>query len=99
MAIPKRLTTILVALILAVLAAAPAAGVAAHEDEGFVYVNLNTAGVNSVSGFARRADGTLAPLPGSPFAIDGAGTGAAIGTQGALQLSGDGRYLIAADAG
>jgi 6-phosphogluconolactonase (cycloisomerase 2 family) len=54
--------------------------------------------VNTVAGFARNADGTLTALPGSPFAIGGAGTGAAIGTQGALQLSGDGRYLLAADA-
>src|SRR5439155_11467915 len=36
---------------------------------------------------------------GSPFAVGGMGTGAGLAAQGALQLSGDGRYLLAADAG
>ena len=66
---------------------------------GHVYVNDNTAAGNTVAGFDRHADGTLSPIPGSPFAIGGAGTGHGIGSQGALQLSGDGRYLLAADAG
>ena len=65
---------------------------------GHVYVNNNSAGVNSVSGFDRHTDGTLTPISGSPFAIGGAGTGAPTGSQGALQLSHDGRYLIAVDA-
>jgi 6-phosphogluconolactonase (cycloisomerase 2 family) len=38
-------------------------------------------------------------LSGSPFAVGGAGTGSGIGSQGALQLSADGRYLLAVDAG
>ncbi len=66
---------------------------------GHVYVNDNTAGVNTVAGFDRHADGTLTPLPGSPFAAGGAGTGTSIGSQGAIQLSTDGRYLLAVDAG
>lgn len=66
---------------------------------GFVYVNDNSAGTNTVAGFARQADGSLAPLPGSPFAAGGSGTGASIGSQGALQAARGGRYLIAADAG
>jgi 6-phosphogluconolactonase len=66
---------------------------------GQLYVNDNTAGINTVSGFDRHADGTLTPLPGSPFAVGGAGTGGGIGSQGALQLSADGRYLLAVDAG
>src|SRR5437660_588291 len=66
---------------------------------GHVYVNDNTAGTNTVAAFDRHSDGTLTPLHGSPFAIGGAGTGHGIGSQGALQLSGDGRYLLAADAG
>ena len=37
--------------------------------------------------FDRHADGTLTPLPGSPFATGGAGTGAGIGSQGALQIT------------
>ncbi len=66
---------------------------------GYVYVNDNTAGTNTVAGFARHADGSLTPLPGSPFSAGGAGTGAGIGSQGALQQTSDGRYLLAADAG
>ena len=66
---------------------------------GHVYVNDNTAGENTVAGFDRHADGTLSPIPGSPFAVGGAGSGHGIGSQGALQLSADGRYLLAADAG
>jgi 6-phosphogluconolactonase len=96
----KRFALAIITIVLAVLAATPAISLAAApEAVGYVYVNLNTASMNTIAGFARYADGTLAPLPGSPFAAGGAGTGAAIGTQGALQLSDDGRYLLAADAG
>ncbi len=66
---------------------------------GHVYVNDNTAPVNTISAFDRHADGTLTPIPGSPFTTDGAGTGKGIGSQGALQQSADGRYLLAVDAG
>jgi 6-phosphogluconolactonase len=66
---------------------------------GHVYVNDNTAGSNTIAAFNRYADGTLAPLAGSPFAAGGAGAGSLIGSQGALQQSTDGRYLLAADAG
>lgn len=66
---------------------------------GYVYVNDNTAGTNTVAGFGRHVDGTLTSLSGSPFSVGGAGTGSAIGSQGALQLSSDGRYLLAVDAG
>jgi 6-phosphogluconolactonase (cycloisomerase 2 family) len=65
---------------------------------GHVYVNDNTV-VNSISAFARHADGTLTPLAGSPFPSGGAGTGSGLASQGALQTSSDGRYLIAVDAG
>jgi 6-phosphogluconolactonase len=66
---------------------------------GDVYVNDNTARTNTVAGFARHRDGSLTPLPGSPFRAGGAGTGAGIGSQGALQESANGRYLLAVDAG
>jgi len=79
-------------------AAARASG--AHSDVvGHVYVNDNTAGTNTVAGFERHADGTLTPLPGSPFVAGGVGTGTIIGSQGALQLSDDGRYVLAVAAG
>jgi 6-phosphogluconolactonase len=66
---------------------------------GHVYVNDNTAGENTIAAFDRHADGTLTQTPGSPFAAGGAGTGTGIGSQGALQQSADGRYLLAVDAG
>jgi 6-phosphogluconolactonase (cycloisomerase 2 family) len=66
---------------------------------GHVYVDDNTAGANTIGAFNRHSDGTLTPEAGSPFAAGGAGTGAGLASQGALQISADGRFLIAADAG
>jgi 6-phosphogluconolactonase len=96
-----RLAATVGMLVAAVAGATTAAAGAAHGSDvvGHLYVNDNTAGSNTVSAFDRHADGTLSPLPGSPFAVGGAGTGQAIGSQGALQLSGDGRYLLAVDPG
>ena len=47
-----------------------------HADDipGHVYVNGNTAGTNTISGYDRHADGSLTPMPGSPFVAGGAGT-------------------------
>lgn len=89
------------ALLVALVGAAILTGRAgaASDVVGHVYVNDNTAGANTVAGFDRHADGSLTPLPGSPFVVGGAGTGKGIGSQGALQSSADGRYLLAADAG
>src|SRR5690349_19597805 len=94
-----------VSLGLALLAAAAAAPAAASADPpstpvvGYVYVNDNTAPANTIAGFARHADGTLTALAGSPFAAGGAGTGTGIGSQGSLQATRNGRYLLAVDAG
>jgi 6-phosphogluconolactonase (cycloisomerase 2 family) len=66
---------------------------------GHVYVNDNTAGTNTVAGFDRNPDGSLTPMPGFPFAVGGAGLGKGNASQGSLQLSSDGRYLLAVDAG
>ena len=72
----------------------------ANEDVvGHVYVNDNTAGANTIAGFDRHSDGSLTPIEGSPFNAGGQGTGTIVGSQGALQSSGDGRYLLAVDAG
>jgi 6-phosphogluconolactonase (cycloisomerase 2 family) len=70
-----------------------------HDVVGQVYVNDNTTPANTVAGFDRHADGSLTPIPGSPFAVGGAGTGHGDASQGSLQLSDDGRYLLAVDAG
>lgn len=67
---------------------------------GHVYVNdNNTNGENTIGAFDRHADGTLTPTPGSPFAAGGLGSPATTLSQGALQLSSDGRYLLAVDRG
>ena len=87
---------------LCVLAVATSSGVAAASAPrggGHVYVNDNTAGTNTVAAFNRQADGRLTPLPGSPFHAGGAGTGAITGSQGSLQVTADGRYLLVADSG
>ncbi len=47
---------------------------------------------------ARHADGTLTALPGSPYATAGAGSGAPVASQGSLQRSADGHFLLATDA-
>jgi 6-phosphogluconolactonase len=94
------------ALVLGLAAAAalavPAAASASADASpvvGHVYVNDNTKGTNTIGAFDRHADGTLTPEAGSPFAAGGAGTGAGLASQGALQFSADGRFLIAVDAG
>jgi hypothetical protein len=94
---------------LAITASAAAAGSATAQAAGggcgyrsacgYVYVNDNTTGTNTIAGFSRQADGRLTPLPGSPFRAGGTGTGSAIGSQGALQETSNGRYLLAVDAG
>ena len=66
---------------------------------GHVYVNDNTAGTNTIGAFDRHADGSLTPEAGSPFVAGGAGTGAGLASQGAIQITPDGRFLIAVDAG
>ena len=79
--------------------AAASAAAGASPVVGHVYVNDNTAGTNTIGVFDRHANGTLTPNAGSPFAAGGAGTGAGLASQGALQISPDGRFLIAVDAG
>jgi 6-phosphogluconolactonase len=102
----RVLTRAVTVLALSSAAAFAPAAASAHSrphhpwrDGGNVYVNDNTATANTVAAFQRRPDGSLQPLPGSPFATGGAGTGAGIGSQGSLQTAFDGRYVLAVDAG
>jgi len=85
----------------ALLAGSAVASVSAaspHEFVGHVYVNNNSAIHNGVAGFDRHRDGTLTPIAGSPFVTGGAGTGAPLGSAGAIQFSANGRYVLAVDA-
>ena len=93
--------------VLAVVLAGPAnasahdrtADGAAGHSTGYVYLDNNTAGTNTISGFSRGANGALTALRGSPFVAGGAGLGAGIATQGAIRTADDGQYLLAVDAG
>jgi len=84
----------------ATTAAVPAsASTAASPMVGYTYVDGNTAPANTIDGFARHADGSLTPLAGSPFSAGSAGMGAGLASQGAIQVTPDGKYLLAVDAG
>jgi 6-phosphogluconolactonase len=80
-------------------AASPASAATTSRVVGHTYVNDNAAGSNTIAAFDRHADGSLTPIPGSPFAAGGAGLGAGLGSQGAIQASPDHRFLLAVDAG
>jgi 6-phosphogluconolactonase len=66
---------------------------------GYTYIDGNTAPANTIDGYARHADGLLTPLAGSPFTAGGVGLGTGLASQGAIQATQDGRYLLAVDAG
>jgi 6-phosphogluconolactonase (cycloisomerase 2 family) len=89
--------------LLALALAGPAVGSASAHGRsnvtGHVYVNDNTPGTNTIAAFDRHADGSLTPTAGSPFSAGGAGTGGGLASQGALQITDHGRYLLAVDAG
>lgn len=63
---------------------------------GAVYVETNT-GANAIVVFDRAADGSLTEVGAVP--TGGAGTNAALGSQGAVILSADGSNLFAVNAG
>ena len=89
--------------LLAVGLAGPAVGSASADSPahvaGHVYINDNTAGTNTIAAFDRHADGSLTPVDGSPFSAGGAGAGAGLASQGAVQVTDNGRYLLAVDPG
>jgi 6-phosphogluconolactonase len=74
-----------------------ASAVAAPRIAGAVYSLTNATGGNQVQVFLRDAGGGLHPAG----AVDtgGTGTGAGLGSQGALALAGGGRWLLAVNAG
>jgi 6-phosphogluconolactonase len=85
-------------VILAASFALSGAGVAAAAgDSGAVYTLTNNAAGNAVAIFNRAADGTLTPAGSVP--TGGLGTGAGLGSQGALTLSANHQWLFAVNAG
>lgn len=75
------------------------AAAASSSIAGHVYVNENTAMSNAIGVFDRHPDGSLTPANPPSVATGGAGTGSVVGSQGALQLTADGKFLLAVDAG
>ena len=81
--------------VVALLAIAVPAGAA--EDQGAVYVLSNSAGANAVLAYDRAADGSLSYS--DSYATGGLGLGAGLGSQSAVTLSENGRFLLAVNAG
>jgi 6-phosphogluconolactonase (cycloisomerase 2 family) len=74
------------------------ASVAMNADApGAVYALTNEAGSNAVAMYTRAADGRLSWVGAAP--TGGAGAGSGLGSQGALALSDDGRWVFAVNAG
>jgi 6-phosphogluconolactonase len=64
---------------------------------GTVHTLTNDPAGNQVLTWARAADGSLTPA--EPIATGGQGSGDGLGSQGAVIVSADGRYLFAVNAG
>jgi 6-phosphogluconolactonase len=93
----RRFVTILAAALVAAAITAPAAWAAPGGPGGAVFTQTNDAAGNQVVIWSRSTDGTLAPAGSVP--TGGLGTGAGLGSQGAVTLSGDGRWLFVVNAG
>ncbi len=96
--ISRRPLAILAGAVL--LAGAAPAAVSAHEGggrAGTVYTLTNEATGNAVQAYSRAADGSLSWF--ATYPTGGLGTGAGLGSEGAVALSPDGAWLLAVDAG
>ena len=89
------LRPIVMGLVLALLAMAAPAGAA--DDPGAVYALSNDASGNAVLVYERGSDGSLAYTGSVPTGGLGAGNG--LGSQGAVTVSGNGRIVLAVNAG
>ena len=72
-------------------------GGTAMASEGALYTQTNSTTGNSVYRLDRAPDGSLNVV--ASYRTGGLGTGAGLGSQGAVALSDDGRTLVAVDAG
>jgi 6-phosphogluconolactonase (cycloisomerase 2 family) len=85
------------AFLLSLVLALPLAASAQNAAPGAVYSLSNAADTNRVLMFSRSASGELTSA--GAFATGGQGTGAGLGSQGALALTDNGRWLLAVNAG
>jgi 6-phosphogluconolactonase (cycloisomerase 2 family) len=90
----RRIVTSLGLVLAAVLLASAAF---AQDEPGAVYAMTNAASGNSILIFDRAANGVLASVGSA--ATGGTGKGAGLGSQGALVLTNDQRWLLAVNAG
>ena len=65
--------------------------------QGVIYTESNAADTNSILAYLQNSNGTLSLLYTTESGGDGAGAG--LGSQGALQISGDHQWLFAVNAG
>jgi 6-phosphogluconolactonase (cycloisomerase 2 family) len=86
-----------VMLVLAFVAGLLVFASSAMASNGVLYTQTNDPNGNTVQRFDRRGDGAL--VPAGTFPTGGAGLAGLGGRQGAVELSGDGRYLYAVNAG
>ncbi|MEO8624620.1 MAG: beta-propeller fold lactonase family protein [bacterium] len=80
--------------------AAPSASATSRSESpivGHIYALSNATAGNEVLEFARNADGRI--FAAGSFATSGTGTGAGLGSQGAVILTENDRFLIAVNAG
>lgn len=98
----SRLARMLCVSIIAIVAFASLAGIAGAAasplpEQNAIYTISNAASGNQVIAFTRNDDGTLSKA--ATYATGELGTGSNLGSQGAVVLSEDGRWLLAVDAG
>ncbi len=91
------LMAVLAVMLLLTTVVWPGAGTVQAGSAGAVYTLTNQVAGNEVAIFSRAADGTLTPA--GSVATGGTGTGGGLGSQGALTLTKDERWLIAVNAG
>jgi 6-phosphogluconolactonase len=84
-------------LILTLVFALPASRAEIRHGAGALFTMDNAKAGNHVLAYRRAADGTLSFV--DQFATDGLGTGSGLGSQGALILTRNGRWLFACNAG
>src|SRR5665647_179047 len=93
----RRLMGSLAALGAGIALAVPGVVTAHDGAAGFVYTETNGASGNAVLAYARAGNGSLTAI--GSFATGGLGSGGGLGSQGAVTLAGDGRWLLAVNAG
>jgi 6-phosphogluconolactonase (cycloisomerase 2 family) len=95
--LPRSRAVLLVLAVAVLLLGVLASSAMATYGGGALYTQTNDPGGNAIQRFDRAADGSLTPA--GTFATGGAGLAELGGRQGAVELSGDGRYLYAVNAG